>query len=489
MVPPCRFADTMSMKLARWVFYAGLLILPIYRGGYADMPPLILLACCAVSLLLASFSPSRHGPSWPWAALTLWLAWLGWQVFQLTPLTPQLYGQLSPATLAYHDAVAMAGGEPRYSLSLAPAQSFDLLILSLIYFFVYVTAISVARDRDSIRQILIVITIAAGLEALFGALNLLAGIGHPLLHPQNAHQGVATGTFANRNHFAAFLCVGFSAGVGLILGHRSTADNAVSWRARLRALLSLLTSELVLYRVLLLAIVIGVVLSQSRMGNAALALAVTVLAIAWLLSTRRAGSFGRGLILFLSIVVADVLLVSERYGLERVMERIEQTDYESEVRSIANDMSRTLIARVGHTGTGLGSYPTLQESVRPEGFERSFRHAHNDYYEFWIEAGLPGFAILATLLLYHALAAIRGLQAARSWRRATAAAVLAVIAAGLLHATVEFNFRIPAYVAYFVTMLALATRLKGRQLPHSIRRRLKPDDESRLKQDFDIQEQ
>lgn len=480
----------MTMRLARWVFFAGLLILPIYRGGYADMPPLILLACCAISLLLASFAPpSRPSSSWPWAAMALWIAWLGWQLFQLTPLTPQLFSQLSPATQAYHDAVTVAGGQARYTLSLAPAQSFELLILSLTYFFVYVTATCIARDRDSIRQVLIVITVAAGLEAMFGALNLLAGIGHPMLHPDNAHQGVATGTFANRNHFAAFLCLGFSAGVGLILGHRSATGNAGSWRARLRAILSLLTSELVLYRVLLLVIVIGVVLSQSRMGNAALALAVTVLAIAWLLSTRRAGSFGRGLILFLSIVVADVLLVSERYGLERVMERIEQTDYESEVRSVANDMSRALIANIGHIGTGLGSYPTLQESVRPEGFERSFRHAHNDYYEFWIEAGLPGLAILASLLLYHAWSAARALREARSWRRATGAAVLAIIAAGLLHATVEFNFRIPAYVAYFVTMLALATRLQGRHKPRSIRRRLEPDNKRRLEQDLDIQKQ
>lgn len=478
----------MTARLASWFFFAGLLATPIYRGGNADAPPIILLVCCAFSLIFSSLSNAKRPPL-PRIGIILWAAWLGWLIFQLLPLPPELLARLSPSALAYHEAVAQAGGQARYSLSLAPAHGLELALLSLTYAIVYLTVLSVAHDRDSVRRVLMVVTFAAGLEAVYGALHLLAGIGHPLLDPANAHQGVATGTFANRNHFAAFLCLGFCAGLGLILGRRNDPNVTGSWRARLRSLLNLLTSELVLFRVLLLVIVIGVVLSQSRMGNAALALAVTVYAIAWLLSARRAANFGRGLLLFLSIAVADVLLVSERYGLERVMERIEQTDYESEVRFVANDMSRQLVDSFGHIGGGLGSYPILQESVRPEGFERSFRHAHNDYYEFWIEVGVPGLALLGALLLYHILYAIAALRERRSWRRATGAAVLAIIAAGLLHASVEFNFRIPAYVAYFVTLLALATRIHGRNTPLSIRRWLKPDHKRGMKKDLDVQHQ
>lgn len=478
----------MTARLASWLFFAGLLATPIYRGGNADAPPLILLACCALSLIVSSFGTTSRPPL-PWASIVLWGAWLGWLLFQLAPLPPDLLGQLSPTALAYHEAISHAGGQARYSLSLAPAQSLEMILLSLTYAIVYLTTLTVAHDRTSVRRVLMVITLAAGLQAVYGALHLLAGLGHPLLDPADAHQGVATGTFANRNHFAAFLCLGFCAGLALILGRSNDSNSSGSWRAQLRALLSLVTSEFVLFRVVLLVIVIGVVLSQSRMGNAALALAVTVYAIAWLLSARRAASFGKGFLLFLSIAVADVLLVSERYGLERVMERIEQTDYESEVRSVANDMSRQLIDRLGHAGAGLGSYSTLQESVRPEGFERSFRHAHNDYFEFWIEVGLPGLAILGTLLLYHVLCAASALGERRSWRRATGASILAILAAGLLHATVEFNFRIPGYVAYFVTLLALATRLHGHRHPLSIGRWLKPDHKRRVNQNLDVQHQ
>lgn len=480
----------MSTRLASWMFYAGLLITPIYRGGNADAPPMILLVFCALSLILSSLgSTNTKRPALPTMGIILWAAWLGWLVFQLIPLPPDLLARLSPQAFAYHQAVAQAGGQAHYSLSLVPARGLELVVLSVTYAIVYLTTLSIAHDQTSVRRVLSVITLTAALEAVYGALHLLAGIGHPLLDPANAHQGVATGTFANRNHFAAFLCLGFCAGLGLILGRKNDPNSAGSMRARLRALLDLLTSEVVLFRVLLLVIVVGVVLSQSRMGNAALALAVTVYALAWLLSTRRAASFGKGLLLFVSIAVADVLLVSERYGLERVMERIEQTDYESEVRFVANDMSHQLINRFGHIGAGLGSYPILQESVRPEGFERSFRHAHNDYYEFWIEVGIPGLVLLGVLLLYHALRAAAALRERRSWRRASGAAVLAVIAAGLLHATVEFNFRIPAYVAYFVTLLALATRLQGRGSTRSIGRWLKPNHKRGMKQDLDIQRQ
>lgn len=466
---PLGGAVSMLRTLSLSVLLIGILQLSVYRGGNADWPPLILTICSALSLLLASFAGSAKNPDrplkphWSWTGIALWLGWLGWLVFQITPLTRDNLALISPYSLPFHDAVAAAGGHARYTLSVAPAASLAMLLASLGYFLLYLAVALHAQDRQSTRLILWTLFIAACAQALYAALHELAAVAHPFLDAVGRHQHVATGSFANRNHFAAFCTLGFAAGLALMLGRSSSKVQASGWRTRLKQSLDTLSSSAVPIRIGLLGIVIGVVLSRSRMGNTALAVGISVYALVWLLSAREKRGFLGAFLLFASIGLADVLLISDQFGLERVLQRIETTDLDKEVRTVGNAMSKELMQQTSLMGAGMGSYPDVAETVRPAGLFGMFYYAHNDYYQFAIESGRVGLALLGALLVYHLLAAITTLNSRRSQRRAVAAAAVMVITAGLLHATVEFNFQIPGYAAEFVCFLALIANTRPRR--------------------------
>lgn len=453
----------MLRKLSLLILLFGILQLPVYRGGNADWPPVILAICTAISLIFAGFAKSTNSYDRPLklrvpgVSIAMWLAWISWQLIQITPLSHELLSNIAPYSLAFHDAVSAAGGQPRYTISVSPAESLDLLLLSLVYFFVYLAVSVHAADQSSARFILWTIFLGACAQALYGALHELAAVSHELLDASGRHQHVATGTFANRNHFAAFCTLGFAAGLALMLGRSSAEIEASNWHTRLKQLLETLSSSAVLIRIGLIGIVIGVVLSRSRMGNTALALGISVYALAWLLTTRRKRSFFGAMLLFSSIAIADVLLISDQFGLERVLQRIETTDLDTEGRTAANAMSRKLMLSSGAFGTGLGSYSGITESQRPPGLSRMLHFAHNDYYQFVIEAGHIGMVLLGSLMAYHLLLALKALNSRRTHKRAVAAAILMVITASLLHATVEFNFRIPGYAATLLALIALAS--------------------------------
>lgn len=460
----------MSRQISLLLLILGLIQLPLYRGGNADWPPIFLATCASLSLLLLSFSASQRSFEPPHISrssvlpFVLWGMWLAWLTIQIVPLSREALTFIAPYSVPFHDAVAEAGGAARYTISVAPAASTNLLIQSFTYFTLYLAVAIHASKRKSAQLILWAVFLTACAEAIYGSLHELAGIAYAFLDVPGRHPNVATGTFANRNHFAAYCTLGFASGLALMLGKSSPNVVATNWRTHLKQILDLLSSSTVLIRIGLIGLVVGVVLSRSRMGNVALAAGITSFALAWLLTTRQQRGVMSAMLLFLSIALADILLISNQFGLERVLQRLESTDLNSEIRAVGNSMSKQLMQQTGLAGSGLGSFSNVAETVRPQGLSRMFRHAHNDYYQFTIEAGRIGTAVMAAFLICHILLALNNLKSRRRHQRAIAAAGLMIIAAGLLHATVEFNFQIPAYAATFITILALLSSKQKRSL-------------------------
>ena len=340
-----------------------------------------------------------------------------------------------------------------YRLSTAPLDSLRLLQWSLAYFTLYLAALWHVRERKDLKILLIAIAVLTTLQAMYGALHEITGFTLNLLDPANAHRHGATGSFPNRNHFAAYLVLGAATILALLLGRPGELRQTL--RGKLLSLLNLLASPVLLYRMMLIALVVGVVLSRSRMGNTSLAIGLSVIAVTWLLQTRKSANFLKALLIFSSIAVVDIALISERFGFERVLARIEATDLSQENRTLVNQMSLELLQATWPQGAGMGSYAYLQEGVRPAILRHGANYAHNDFLQLAIEAGAVGAVLLAALFAYHLLLALRNLGRKRLLYRAYAASFCMVSAAGLLHASVEFNFYIPAYAATLVVLMAL----------------------------------
>lgn len=437
----------------------ALALIPVFRGGNADWPPALLALSAALSLVMAAWASARASTTQLMASrratlpLALWFLWLGWQIIQLIPLPAELLEQIAPYSYSVHQAIRAVGAQPVYRLSTAPLDSLRLLQWSLAYFTLYLAVLWHVRERRDFKIVLIAIAVMTTLQAMYGALHEITGFTLSLLDPANAHRHGATGSFPNRNHFAAYLVLGAATILALLLGR--PGESRQTLRGKLLSLLNLLASPVLLYRMMLIALVVGVVLSRSRMGNTSLAIGLSVLAVIWLLQTRKSANFLKALLIFGSIAVVDIALISERFGIERVLARIESTDLSQENRTLVNQMSLELLQASWPQGAGMGSYVYLQEGVRPAILRHGANYAHNDFLQLAIEAGALGAVLLAALFAYHLLLALRNLGRKRLLYRAYAASFCMVSAAGLLHATVEFNFYIPAYAATLVVLMAL----------------------------------
>jgi putative inorganic carbon (hco3(-)) transporter len=189
--------------------------------------------------------------------------------------------------------------------------------------------------------------------------------------------------------------------------------------------------------------------------------------LAWVLLRERRLLL-RALLLFASLLAVDTLIVSHWFGLEQVVSRIQTTKLEQEERPLVYRELPQLLAQYRATGSGLGSFAQAFMPYRPAEMRGYYDHAHNDYMEFLVETGVPGLALLLLLVGVHVLHALRVV-----WRREErlpqgicVGFVMASLALAV-HATVEFNFQIPAIAASYVALMGLVlscSQQRGRRV-------------------------
>lgn len=86
--------------------------------------------------------------------------------------------------------------------------------------------------------------------------------------PKEFYRGVATGTFINRNHLAGYLEMTLAIGIGLFIANLEDGK-ASNWRANLRRWINTLLGPKARLRIFLALMVIGLIMTRSRMGNTA----------------------------------------------------------------------------------------------------------------------------------------------------------------------------------------------------------------------------
>ena len=306
-------------------------------------------------------------------------------------------------------------------------------------------------------MLLWVIAAAAAAEATYGAMMTLSGIEWSLLEPKVYGRGLATGTFVNRNHLAGYLCLGLASGIGLMLSEPSPLGSS-DWHSRLRRWLTLLLGPKLLLRALLAAMVIGLVLTRSRMGNAAFTVALAVAATAWLL-LRKGGNRKTAMIFFISLIAVDVLIVSRYFGLEALVQRVQQTELQQEGRVLVFTDLLPVADTHKIVGAGLGAFPEAFAAQQTVQVRNRYEHAHNDYAEFLIELGTIGVLLLALFVAWHLLRCWQLIRDPDSRRRAGLAfSVFFALIALAVHGLTDFNLRIPAIP---LTLMVLLGSLAG----------------------------
>jgi len=414
--------------LEAWVFLmAGVWLLQYYRGKVFLGPPFL--------------------RAWP---ITLCLlATLLWTFVQALPLPAGILDVLSPRAFEIQNAV-----QSYPSLSLEVYATRQAALLTLAYLALFCLTLLLVSDKKRVRLLLLAIVLGGVFQAAFGSLMTLSGLEHGFFIEKDA-VGAATGTFINRNHLAGYLEMCLAAGVGLMLSELSSSD-ATSWRDSLRRWLRTILGNKARVRLALVVMVTGLVLTRSRMGNIAFFVSLSGVGLFYLLAVRKISR--RTIVFFASLLLIDLLVVGNFFGIDQVAERIQQTSIAGEDRVNTNRDSLVMLQDFPLTGIGAGSYyavyPMYTSVANPGALTR---HAHNDYLQFACEFGLVIATMLGAAVLLSLWTAIRA-QLKRHdplMQGAGFAATMAIVAL-LVHSATDFNLQIPANAALFIVMLALA---------------------------------
>lgn len=339
--------------------------------------------------------------------------------------------------------------------------SFQYLMLGLAYSLLFLLVVALFHTRRRLTILLSVLVVSGTLQAFFGAFMTLSGIEWLLTGPKTSYLGDATGTFVNRNHLAGYLEITLACGIGLLLALRD--GRPLRWVNVLETLMG----PKARLRLALVVMVIALVMTHSRGGNAGFFVALMIVGGLFVLRNRE-HRLRNGLILA-SIVLIDVLIISQYFGLERLKDRVMNTRLsdvvvDGEVVQRANelrdDVARQALPLVEDkplTGHGAGSFEAVFPQQAGDDIRLHFDHAHNDYLQFAVEYGLLGTLPLAAFVL---LALWRALQAL--WRRDSTyrsgvgfGAAMGIIAL-LVHSGTDFNLQIPANAATLVVLCAIA---------------------------------
>ncbi len=455
--------------------YFGLLALlvlaPLPKGGVPTWAWTVLVsALCllATGWLLqwlrarCEITPAFRHARWALLALLLWCLWIGLQIVTLPAGWVQT---LSPKAHEAHALAAAALGLPlpaRLTLSLDPHATLDFLLKSVAWSSAFALTLLLVDRRERLELLLQTLVICGMLQALYGSVMVLSGLEYEFLVKKAYNLGVATGTYVNRNHLAGYLNLCLAAGIGLMIA-RLGGDAIHSWRQRLRSLARLLLGEKARLRIFLIVMVIGLVLTRSRMGNTAFFASTLIVGALGLLLMRGAP---RSTMVFLaSLVVLDVLIVGTWFGVDQVAQRIQGTEISTNAENVLPSEDRDEVGRAALpylndfrlTGSGGGTFYVVFPSYHNEKLNGYYDFAHNDYVQIAAETGVVGLLLCGAVVLGALWQALRAMRQRRDpLMRGTAFGVTMVICWLLIHSTVDFNLQMPATAFSATVMLALA---------------------------------
>lgn len=337
--------------------------------------------------------------------------------------------------------------------SVDPYQTGVMLLKTVFFLLWFVLILSYAQGHRRLRLLAIAIVIAGALQAFYGVTLQLSGTDLTPLIGMDEKQR-ARGSFVYQNHFANYIALALSVTLGLLLSQLSSQRRHRNWRQLSRELLSSILSAKFMLRLAMILMVVGLVMSRSRMGNAAFFSALLLMSLLALWFYKRPPALLKPLVI--SILLLDMALIGSMFGLEKLQQRYQETSFSSEARDNVIEDSLPLLQQHLFTGSGGGSFYTVFPAVQPAPYSGFYDHAHNDYLQFAIELGLPVTFILICWIVVLSGSAFRVMrQHDDKLLRGLCFGALMAICHMALHSTVDFSLQAPANAILFLSILAM----------------------------------
>jgi len=374
-----------------------------------------------------------------WFVLLVFVLWLMFIAIQLMPLSTQIIDSVSPLASGHWSSLEDA------SLSIDIKATRASWLLSFSYVLVFFLALVLINNRKRLKVITYTLVFSGLFQAMYGAVIALSTPG-----------GVAraSGTFFNPNHLAGYLEMTIAIGIGLLISSLGTSSG-VTLKKKALNIFRLLLSAKARLRISLVIMVVALVLTHSRMGNTAFFVSLLITGAIGVVFSKYAT---HSVVIFLvSLVVIDILIVGQWFGLEKVKQRLEQTGALTEIRDEVDIYALRQWKDYRLTGSGLGSFYAVFPQYRGADIPVYHLQTHNDYLQFATETGVIGLILLGLITVSSLFAALLAQYRRRDpLMRGMSFASIMGITAILIHSSVDFNLQIPANAATFMILLALA---------------------------------
>jgi hypothetical protein len=411
----------------------------------------------------------RYQFRWPKTSLTLlFILFFILLIFQLIPLPSSLLIWISPETKVVVDESTPAinamnpatikSGWHAVSPYVYPVRM--TLVHWIVYGLLFCVLVQTLNTKKRIEGLILLILVIGCFEALYGTLQAFSHMKHILWADFGRSRDVS-GTFMNRNHFAAFMGMGIILAViyaGTLFDKSGKKPGTVTRKKNFRAkIVYYLSSDyqsmkrlLIIFAGVIMAL--GLIFSASRAGLISVALALLVLGIFF---TIRKTQRKKG------ILILVLFLLTSFYaffiGIDYTVGRFSMLGSDFDVRWRFTQRAVELFQDYRWVGVGIGNFQYAYLKYQaPQDTGGFIDHAHNDWAQILTESGVVGILFMLIGLGYFLFRYVkRWRQIADSFSICMGVAPVAALTAIGVHSFFDFNMHIPANFMMLIAIIAM----------------------------------
>lgn len=435
----------LSEELPFWVALAFVVMVFALGGGSrGDIPTLLILRPISVVFLGYGLWGMRRDHILPLRAIFLFAAALILIVIiHLLPLPPAIWHAL-PGRAVAAQIDHLTGLDTAWRpLTLVPAGGWNALFALIVPMTMLVLAARLRRSQ--LLNLLLLLLVIGTLSGLIGLLQVLGPSDGPLYFYQITNNGSSVGLFANRNHQAAFLACMFP-----MLAAYACSGLALPQEVRRRGWTAALVGALVVPLLLMTGSRAGLVLGVIGL------LSVPLIYVQPAPSRSRRSQATRGYLPYAlgGVAVGSLGLLTFVLARASVFDRLFAQDPTDDLRWQIWGPILRLSARYFPFGSGVGSFVEVFEIDEPRSILDTtyVNHAHNDFLEVLLTAGLPALVLLVAALALWVVATRRAFSrsAPRSKDIVYARLGAVVILLLALASISDYPLRVPSLACFFV---------------------------------------
>ncbi|MDH5730938.1 MAG: O-antigen ligase family protein, partial [Gammaproteobacteria bacterium] len=335
-----------------------------------------------------------------------------------------------------------------YTVSLDKGLTYHSIHQQVLYAFGFLLTLILVNSRKRIILLLSSIMILGVVISFFSIAREIVNYLSPLSTAK--HFPPITGTFINKNHFAAFLNMSISANIALILlvnqnseymgrGLVKIFNIALDWHKHLFLYLSILC--------------IALVLTESRGAIASLTFAVAVVSLAVMLSTKAREWHSHNLKYLL--IFGTVAIFAFGWGF--LLSQLDGDNGSWAMRKALWTMTAEMAKDYWVFGAGAGVYELVFPVYNAGITGQNVVYTHNDYLQMLVEKGIFGLTLFILIILVALKSAFTEIFHSQNPAKCafSIGATVAILSMSV-HGFVDFNFNIPSNALYFYIFLALA---------------------------------